>query len=296
MPDQSSIEDEDSLEIEYTVDSDSTNGARSWWAIFGLITLQVLLALLTIRFSWQYIVWWSVEQELEHVDQEKASAHLQAQYTALQRQFSSIKEDDIEDLLFRTCLSVSCSLREMAITNKKSTETLLQRYGVTEGNMVRLVMDIAIYDIPILLEILRLEPHHLFLDSMEIHFFHNHALEVPKKTPDSAKILLFLYQPKPPSVLQRQNSWIETSILSVEDNELLLQASKLQEIKNFWSQYNQQLVTQDIRWKELFVELPRLLVQLKRNQGAIVYTSYSPKEKRFVVMPLQVERAEELWE
>ena len=296
MPDPFSTEAQDSLDIENTVDIDSASGARSWWAIFGIITLQVFLALLTIRFSWQYIVWWSVGQELEQVDQEKVYAQLQAQYIALQRRFSSIKEDDIENLLLRTCLSVSCTLTEMGITNTKSTEALLQRYQVTEGNMVRLVLDIAIYDIPILLEIFRLEPHHLFLDSMEIHFYHSNSLEVPKKSADSAKILLFLYQPKPPSVLQMQNSWIAKSILSEEDSDLLLQASQVQEVKHFWSQYNQQLATQDIRWKELFMELPRLLVQLKRNQGAIMYTSYSPKEKRFVVMPLQVERAEELWE
>ena len=161
-------------------------------------------------------------------------------------------EESFLTVLDRVCVSMGCVIEDL-------TSEVAQMPPFQEQS-VRIISEVDIYNIPVLLDVLRAHPYRFTLDGIEVH-----AITQPVKVQFrlSRKLL-----PKDIS----EPEWV-TRLGWTEEELVRIRALYGSWLTNRWAeQLNEEHRSASVDWSTLYGTLSRDLWKVHRQKGVLVYT------------------------
>ena len=210
--------------------------------LFGLCTKQVL----RYQFS-----------KVTEVQLQELSVHQRA----LASQQQVYVEASFLEVLDRVCVSIGCSIEDL--TSEVVNDPPLQKQSV------RIIATTDMFNVPILLDVLRAHPYTFSLNGLEVH-----ALEKP------VKVQFRLSRTLLPQDISEPD-WV-TSLGWTESEQVRIRALYGSWLTSKWSErFNEENRRSIVDWATLYGTLNKDLWNVYRQRGTLIYTPENGVVLRF---------------
>ena len=233
------------------ISTETDSGKSPSISIFRLVLIQSIVTLVGFVLLFGFCTKQVLRYQFSKIDEAQLQALIADQQT-LAKQQQVFTEEEFLQLLTRVCLSLDCSIEEL------SSQTTVNAPLASQS--IRMVVDIGLYNVPILLDVLRAHPYQLALDGLEVH---NVVNPVKIQVRLSRTVL-------PKEIVEPE--WVST--LGWDDSELTrIRALYKSWLTNRWSeQLNSEHSVSTVEWNRLYGTLNRDLWRVHQQNGSLVYT------------------------
>ena len=201
--------------------------------LFGVCTKQVL------RYQFSKIDDAQLEQ-------------LVSQQQLLTQQQHTFERKYLLQILNRVCGSIDCTIEEL--------KSEIVDVPPLQSESIRLILDIGLYNIPIVLDVLRAHPYRFSLDGLEVH-----AVTEPVKIQIRLSRTLL-----PDEILEPD--WIATLGWTESELERIRAIYKSWLTKRWSDQFTAEHESASVEWTRLYGTLSRDLWRVHEQNGTLVYT------------------------
>ena len=231
--------------------TDTAAAKSSSISIFRLVLIQSIVTLVGFVLLFGFCTKQMLRYQFSKIDDTQLQLLIAEQQT-LAKQQQAFDEESFLQILTRVCLPLDCSIEELSSQTTDSPPL--------ESESIRIVMDIGLYNVPILLDVLRAHPYQLSLDGLEVH-----------NIVDPVKIQVRLSRTVLPKEIA-EPEWVST--LGWDDAELTrIRAVYKSWLTNRWSErLSSEHQVSTVEWNRLYGTLNRDLWRVHQQNGSLVYT------------------------
>ena len=232
----------------------STNPATdksSSVSIFRLVFIQSVVTLVGFALLFGVCTKQVLRYQFSKIDDGQLQNLVEQQHIVSNQQQAFDKASFLQ-ILNRVCLSLECSVEELT--------SQVTEIAPLQSESIRMVVATGLYNIPILLDVLRAHPYRFSLDGLEVH-----------NVVDPVQIQVRLSRTLLPDEII-EPEWV--SNLGWNDSEL----SRIRAIYKLWltnrwsGQVSLERQKAGVEWTQLYGTLNRDLWRVHQQSGSLVYT------------------------